>query len=276
MSIAAQLENFCQALALGERSHATQQKYLREAERLLAYLDGQPPTPELIRRYKDALRNAHSPKTVNAALCAVNAFLRAAGRDDCRVSLLRVQRCPFVESTRELTKAEYARLLSAARGRTRLHLLLQTLCSTGMRVSELRFVTVEAARAGRAVVSNKGKSRVILIPQALRERLLRYAGTRKIESGVLFRTRSGRPLDRRNIWRDMKRLAESAHVEAGKIFPHNLRHLFARAYYAVERNLALLADILGHSSVETTRIYVAASEREHAHTLEQMRLIARE
>ncbi|MDO5377289.1 MAG: tyrosine-type recombinase/integrase [Clostridia bacterium] len=276
MTIANQLERFRQNLALREKSRATQQKYLREAEQLLAFLDGRQPTPELIVKYKEALRNARSPKTVNVALCAVNSFLRAMGRDDCRVRLLRVQRCPFTQSSRELAQAEYERLLCAAKPRDRLYLLLQTLCATGMRVSELRFVTVEAARAGRAVVFNKGKSRVILFSKALRERLLRYAKARSIEGGFLFRTRSGRPLDRRNIWRDMKRLAALASVEPSKIFPHNLRHLFARAYYAAERNLALLADILGHASVETTRIYVAASEREHIHTLEQLHLVAAE
>lgn len=270
-----ELERFEALLTRGEKSSATRKKYLREGERLLAFLGGQEPTPELILQYKERIKGQRRPKAVNAALCAVNAYLRAIGREDCRVSLLRIQRRPFIEDRRELTQAEYVRLLGAARPGGRMCMVLQTLCATGIRVSELGYITVEAARAGRAEISLKGKCRVVLIVKALRQSLLRFAGERGIESGSIFRTRNGKPLDRRNIWRDMKRLAEGAGVDASKVFPHNLRHLFARAFYAVERNLANLADILGHSSVETTRIYVAASEREHERILERMELVLR-
>lgn len=269
------VSGFARALAQRGRSDATIAKYACEAAALIAYLSGEEPTPALLCAYRAQLIARHKPRTVNVKLAAVNAYLRYAGREDCRQRYLTVQRRAFIEDARELTQQEYRRLADAARrlSNERLHLLIQTVCATGIRVSELRFVTVESARAGRAEVAMKGKVRTILLPGKLRRVLLAYASRRGIASGVIFRTRSGRPLDRSNIWRDMKRLAGDARVAGSKIFPHNLRHLFARTYYQAEKNLAHLADILGHSSVETTRIYVAASSREHERALERMGLL---
>ena len=233
---------FRRALTVDEKSRATVEKYCREAGRLLSWLQGRAITPERMLEYR---------------------------------ALLRIQRRAFVQDSRELTENEYRRLVCAAQSRQneRLRLVMETLCATGIRVSELRGITVEAVRCGRAEIAMKGKVRVVLIPKRLRSALRAYAQRLGVGSGYIFRTRRGKPLDRSNIWRDMKRLGAEARVCQSKIFPHNLRHLFARTYYAMEKDIAHLADILGHSSVETTRIYLAVSEREHGRVLERMRLI---
>lgn len=266
---------FLRWLKEGGRSSATAAKYAKEAQAMLAYLHGEAPSPALLCAYRAQLVARHRPQTVNVKLAAVNAYLRFIGLGELRQRFLAVQRRAFVEETRELTQEEYKRLADSARdkGRERLGLVIQTICATGIRVGELHAITVESAKAGRAEIAHKGKVRVILLPGRLRRALGDYAKRQGIRAGCIFRTRSGRPLDRSNIWRDMKRLAGAARVAASKVFPHNLRHLFARAYYKVEKNLAHLADILGHSSVETTRIYVAASFREHERTLERMHLL---
>lgn len=268
-------EAFCRALEENEKSRATIRKYGREIRRLNAFLDGREPTKALMLEYRERLRRQYKPQTVNGKLSAVHAYLKWAGREDCRVRFLSVQRRAFIDRSRELSQEEYRRLLGAPRGRCgdRMNLLLLTICATGIRVSELKYVTVEALKRGCAEISLKGKIRVILLPRALRERLRGYAKKHGIRSGCIFCTRSGRPLDRSNIWRDMKRLAQRAQVEASKVFPHSLRHLFARTYYAAEKDLSHLADILGHSSVETTRIYVAASQQEHERVLSRLHLV---
>ena len=266
---------FQTALTESGRSRATVAKYTREAHALIRFLQGAAPSRTLLAAYREELASRHRPQTVNAKLSAVNAYLRFLGREDCRQRFLSVQRRAFIDEEKELTGREYRRLIAAAgaRGNRRLGLLIETLGATGIRVRELHAITVESARRGRAEIALKGKVRVILLPARLRQKLLRYAKTRKIQAGCIFRTRSGQALDRSNIWRDMKRLAAAADVARSKVFPHNLRHLFARSYYAIEKDLAHLADILGHSSVETTRIYVAASSREHEKTLERMHLL---
>lgn len=275
LTIEKQLETFCLHLAESERSQATMQKYRKEASEFLHFLEGRPPTKSLVLEYRARLQEQSRPQTVNAKLSAVHAYLIFCGRADCRVRLMKVQRRAFLEERRELSEAEYKRLLQAAQAcaQERLYLVMLTLCSTGIRVSELRYITREAVRRGRAEITLKGKSRMALLPRALRSRLLGYAAKHGIQSGPIFRTRGGRPLDRSNICHDMKRLCSAAHVDPAKVFPHNLRHLFARRFYAVEKNLAHLADILGHSSLETTRIYVAASVRAHERTFEKMRLL---
>ena len=206
-------------------------------------------------------------------LAGVNSYLRFLGRDDCRVRGLKSQRELYCAEARELTKDEYLRLLAASEKRPRLHLLLQTICGTGIRVSELRFFTVEAAQRGEVEVSAKGKRRVVLLPARLRKKLLNYARKNGITNGVIFRTRSGQPLDRSNIWAEMKSLCEAAKVLSSKVFPHNLRKLFARSFYELEKDIAKLADVLGHSSVNTTRIYIMTSGSEHRRLLERMRLV---
>lgn len=218
---------------------------------------------------------SHAPATVNSILAAVNGFFRFMGWKDIAVKLLKIQKALFCDERRELTRAEYARLVSAAQkvGNERLPLVMQTICATGTRVSELRFITVEAVTTGRAEICNKGKRRTVFLPGRLRRLLRKYLQKQKKTAGAVFTTRTGRPLDRSNIWRDMKALCESADVEPGKVFPLNLRHLFARTYYSLEKDLSRMADILGHSSVNTTRIYTMESGGVHQRQLERMGLI---
>ena len=218
---------------------------------------------------------SHAPATVNSILAAVNGFFRFMGWKDIAVKLLKIQKALFCDERRELTRAEYARLVSAAQkvGNERLSLVMQTSCATGTRVSELRFITVEAVTTGRAEICNKGKRRTVFLPGRLRRLLRKYLQKQKKTAGAVFTTRTGRPLDRSNIWRDMKALCESADVEPGKVFPLNLRHLFARTYYSLEKDLSRMADILGHSSVNTTRIYTMESGGVHQRQLERMGLI---
>lgn len=232
-------------------------------------------TKPVLLEYREYLQQKCRSQTVNGALSAINAFLDFKGWQECKVKLLKVQRQAFIDETRELSEAEYKRLLHAAqeRGNERLYLLMLTVCGTGIRISELVYITVEAANAGRAEIRMKGKSRTIILQKELRKNLIRYAKEKEITSGHIFRTKSGRPLDRSNICHDMKKLCAAAKVNQRKVFPHNLRHLFARTFYAVERNLAHLADILGHSRIETTRIYVAVSAAAHERILNRMKLV---
>ena len=218
---------------------------------------------------------SHAPATVNSILAAVNGFFRFMGWKDIAVKLLKIQKALFCDERRELTRAEYARLVSAAQkvGNERLSLVMQTICATGTRVSELRFITVEAVTTGRAEICNKAKRRTVFLPGRLRRLLRKYLQKQKKTAGAVFTTRTGRPLDRSNIWRDMKALCESADVEPGKVFPLNVRHLFARTYYSLEKDLSRMADILGHSSVNTTRIYTMESGGVHQRQLERMGLI---
>lgn len=218
---------------------------------------------------------SHAPATVNSILAVVNGFFRFMGWKDIAVKLLKIQKALFCDERRELTRAEYARLVSAAQkvGNERLSLVMQTICATGTRMSELRFITVEAVTTGRAEICNKGKRRTVFLPGRLRRLLRKYLQKQKKTAGAVFTTRTGRPLDRSNIWRDMKALCESADVEPGKVFPLNLRHLFARTYYSLEKDLSRIADILGHSSVNTTRIYTVESGGVHQRQLERMGLI---
>ena len=270
-----QIQAFARALLENEKSAATREKYIRAVEKLSAFLGGKGVTKAGVLEYRDFLLERLSAQTVNGYLSAVNAFLEFCGCPENRVKLLKVQRRLFLDESRELSRQEYARLLETARKREkeRLYLLLLTLCGTGIRVGELRFVTVEAARRGRAEIRLKNKTRVILLQKKLRKRLLAYAHAQKIRSGPVFRTKSGQNLDRSNVCHDMKALCEEARVDRRKVFPHTLRHLFARTFYGLEKNLAYLADILGHSRLETTRIYVAVSAASHERVLERMRLV---
>lgn len=258
-----------------ERSAATIQKYAHDLTVLCEHLNGAPVTKAALIEWKQRLVSAHAPATVNSMLAAVNGFLSFMGWRELAVKLLRVQKSLFLDEGKELTRAEYIRLVQAAERREdkRLSLVLQTICATGIRVSELRYITVEAVRCGRAEISNKGKRRVAFLPEKLRRHLKKYLQKQTKTTGAVFVTRTGKPLDRSNIWREMKALCGCAGVEPGKVFPHNLRHLFARTYYALERDLPRLADILGHTNVNTTRIYTAESGAIHARQLERMGLI---
>lgn len=258
-----------------ERAENTVKKYVHDLHSFAAFLDSQPVTKGAVIAWKKHLADAYTPATVNSMLAAVNGFFHFMGWTNLPVRPLKVQRALFCEESREMTRAEYARLVDAAQrqGNERLALLLQTICATGIRVSELRFITVEAVALGRTVVSNKGKRRAVFLPGKLCGLLKKYLKKKKITDGPVFVTRTGKPLDRSNIWRDMKALCESAGVEPGKVFPHNLRHLFARTYYSMEKDLSRLADILGHSNINTTRIYTAESGFVHARQMEQLGLV---
>ena len=271
-----QLGAFAGVLRRAERSPGTVENYLRHARAFARWLGEAPPSPERAAQWKGVLLDrGHRPATVNGMLVAVNQFFKFLGRDDCRVRALRVQRPLFREERRELTREEYTRLLAAAGklGRERLALLMEAICATGIRVSELKYLTVEAARTGRAEIHLKGKVRTILIPGRLGRKLARYAQKRGITAGEVFRTRGGRPLSRKQIWAEMKSLCQKAGVAATKVFPHNLRHLVARAFYKACRDVAKLADVLGHSCLETTRIYLISTGAEHARQLERLNLI---
>jgi integrase/recombinase XerD len=274
MLIENQLDRFTASMLREERSPATVEKYRREAAAFLRWLEGREPDGENAAAYKAALAEARSSAGLNGAIAALNCLAKALGLP-WRLKSVRIQPPIFREEDRELTEAEYRRLLAAARKRKneRLLLVMEAICATGIRVSELRFFTVEAVRRGRAEVTNKGKTRTVLLPGKLQKVLLRYTRERGIAAGPVFVTRSGRPLDRSNIWHEMKNLCKAAGVAESKVFPHNLRHLFARAYYALEKDIVRLADILGHSSVNTTRIYTMESGYTHRKHLERLRLV---
>lgn len=270
------LAAFAAFLTSRERSPGTVQNYLRAAQAFAGYLAGAPLTREGALGWKASMLAAGcAAATVNARLSALNRLLVFLGRADCRVSLLRVQRRIFRPAQRQLSRREYARLLAAARQRGDgwLSLLLETLCSTGIRVSELCAITAGAVQKGRAEIRLKGKVRVILLPAQLCRRLQSYARRRGIRSGPIFCTRTGAPLGRQQVWRLMKSLCAAAKVPSGKVFPHNLRHLFATAFYAASHDIARLADVLGHSSLETTRIYLATAGEEHRRTINRLRLL---
>lgn len=260
-----------------ERTPATLEKYLRNVRAFARWLDGAGVTKEAVTGWKERLlAERRAPSTVNAALSALNGLFRFLGWEDCRARFVKVQRRLFRDPARELTRTDYDRLITTARelGKERLALVMETICSTGVRVSEVRYLTVEAAQRGRAEISLKGKVRVILIPTKLARKLLKYAKKNKTASGEIFLTGSGKSLSRRQIWAEMKRLCVWAGVEPSKVFPHNLRHLFATAYYRAYRDIAKLADVLGHSSIETTRIYLLTSGAEHQRQLDRLGLVS--
>lgn len=262
-------------LVKDEKSLATQKQYYREILRFFEYLNFQSYTKEDVICYKEKLKKDYQPVSVNAKIAALNSFFTFTGQSECKVKQLKIQRRAFCLKEKELTKQEYFRLVNAAKQRKneKLSLILQTICGTGIRVSELCFITVEAVKRGEAVVKLKGKNRVILIGGKLRKLLLNYSGREGIASGTVFITKSGKPLDRSNIWKMMKGLCEAAHVDSRKVFPHNLRHLFARCFYGIDKDIAKLADVLGHSSINTTRIYIISSGQEHRKQMESMGLV---
>ncbi len=259
-----------------EKSANTVEKYLRDVRAFFVFVGESEVSKETAIAYKNRLiESRYAPRSINSMLSSVNALFAFLGWMDCRVKAIKLQRQIYCPEEKELTKEEYRRLLDAARqkGNERLDLLVQTICGTGIRVSELRFITVEAARKGAATVSLKGKTRTVFLVRELQKEILRYTKSRGITTGPVFITASGKPLSRTNIWRDMKALCKSAQVDPKKVFPHNLRHLFARTFYDIEKDIAKLADILGHSSIETTRIYIISTGVEHRHRMEKMRLV---
>lgn len=259
-----------------ERSANTIAKYVRDLRLLFSFVNGKEFSKGSLMDWKEQLTSTYAPASVNSMLTAANTFFDWIGLSGLKVKPLKIQREIFMKPEKELTREEYFRLIKAAdQGQNeRLALLLKTICSTGIRVSELCHITVAALQTGRALVVCKGKNRTVFLPVDLCRALRRYCREQRIESGVIFRTKTGKPLDRSNIWRDMKALSARAGVEPGKVFPHNLRHLFARTYYRLEKDISRLADLLGHSSVNTTRIYTMESGVEHARQLERMGLVS--
>ena len=270
-----ELAAFAAALETQGRGAATAVKYRREAETFLLWLGDRELTAAEAAAYREHLAATRTASGANGAVSALNRFFAFLGRPDCRLRGLPVQRKLCRDEARELTAGEYKRLLAAARRnkRERLWLAMEAICATGIRVSELRFFTLEAVKAGKAIVTNKGKTREVYLPGKLRGRLLDYARRQKITAGAIFVTKGGKPLDRSNLWREMKSLCREAKVAAGKVFPHNLRHLFARTFYKVEKDLARLADILGHASVDTTRIYTLETGLAWRRRLDRLNLL---
>ena len=270
-----QIQQFESYLFSDERSAATVGKYLHDLRVFYAFMDGKELTKAAVLEYKTNLLVKYALTSANSMLAAINAFFRYLGWYDLCVKQYRIQKSAFCSEEKELTKAEYIRLLEAAKrkGNERLNLIIQTICGSGIRVSELQYITVEAVKRGEAFVNCKGKNRRIFIVAELRKKLLRYIKTQDIKSGTVFVTRSGKPVSRHNIWRDMKALCNDAGVSPSKVFPHNLRHLFARTFYRLEKDIAKLADILGHTSINTTRIYIVTTATEHKRKMENMRLI---
>lgn len=268
------IAEFKEHLILEERSVATIQKYIRDVKAFAKYAEGAV-TRETVIAYKKRLQEHYAVRSVNSMLASINSFFSFFGWNDLKVKSLKLQQQVFCPEEKELTKGEYTRLCRAAvrKHNERLNLILQTICGTGIRVSELQFITIEAVKNGEAVVSCKTKTRSVFIVKELKQKLLRYAAEQNIQSGMIFVTRTGKPISRTNIWREMKALCIEADVNPQKVFPHNLRHLFARVFYEIEKDIAKLADILGHSSINTTRIYIISTGMEHRRRMENMHMI---
>lgn len=271
------LAAFRRHLICTEKSIQTIEKYLRDMEKFRRYAGNRELDKELLIHYKEYLEESCHYKitSINSYLAAVNHFCSFMGWNDLRVKTIRVQHDAFAPENREMTQEEYTRLIRTAmeQDREKLACLIQTLGSTGIRISELRYITVESLQDGKTEIHNKGKMRRILYPGELSKLLKKYVKKEKIETGPIFRSRSGKPLDRSNIWRMLKRLSRAARVDPAKVYPHNMRHLFARCFYKIKKDIAKLADVLGHSSIETTRIYIKSTGREHRRQLDRMRLV---
>lgn len=260
-----------------ERAAATIEKYIQDIRAFSVWLDGRPVTKERSAQWKEYMFTQNlSPATINAKISAINSLFRYLGWEDCRIKCLKLQRKVFRDASRDLTAEEYRRLLNAAsaEGEDWLKLLMETLCSAGIRVSEVKYITIKAVRTGRTDISLKGKIRTIILPEKLCRKLLKYAKQQKIVSGEIFLSKDGNSLSRHQIWRKMKLLCKKAGVERSKVFPHNLRHLFATTFYQATRDIVKLADVLGHSSINTTRIYLLTTGVEHARQMDRLGLVS--
>ena len=268
------IEEYANYLYQEEKSAATQEKYLRDAKTFGVYANGNEITKELVVAWKKSLvESGYAVRSINSMLASVNSLLDFMGLSACKVKNIRTQRQTYCTEDKELTKAEYLRLLAASKHNEQLNLVIQTICGTGIRVSELRYFAVEAVRHGEVTVDCKNKTRTIIVPGKLKNILLNYAKRQGITVGAIFVTRSGKDLNRSNIWSAMKKLCETAGVKPSKVFPHNLRKLFARTFYGIEKDIAKLADILGHNSINTTRIYIMTTGVEHRRKIERLGLI---
>lgn len=269
------IAKFKEYLILEEKSDATIEKYVRDVTAFAEFLSNKEISKDAVIKYKGKLLEQYKVRTVNSVLASLKCFFNYLGLYDLKVKSVKLQKEIYCSEEKELSKAEYERLCKAAQKNKneRLNLVLQTICCTGIRVSELEFITVEAVKNGTAIVQCKNKTRRVFIVRKLQQKLLAYAKRHNIKSGMIFITRTGKALNRTNIWREMKGLCEKAGVNPKKVFPHNLSHLFARVFYGIEKDIAKLADILGHSSINTTRIYIISTGIEHRRRMENMRLI---
>ena len=268
-------EQFIQTLYQEEKKKNTIEKYLRDIQKLEMHLENGRVTKEAVICFKEKMQEHYKTSSVNSFLAAINHFFEVVGWQDLKIKSLKVQKQIFIPEEKYLTKREYERLIQTAmnEGKERVALIIQTIGSTGIRISELSYITVESLRKGRTEISNKGKIRQVFYSKALQRILLSYAKKRKITKGILFRTKSGKAVNRSNIWREMKNLCKKARVSEEKVFPHNLRHLFARCFYEIKKDIAKLADVLGHSSIDTTRIYIKTTGAEHRRQLERMKMV---
>lgn len=271
------MELFRKKLIEEEKGKSTIEKYMRDIRKLYEYFEEREINKELLIQYKDYLKNSGKYKTssINSFLAVINHYCEIMGWDNIRVKSLKVQKEIFCPKERNLTYQEYSRLINTAnrQGKIELALIIQTIGGTGIRISELKYITVDAVTKGTVEIMNKGKIRRIMLPKALQIILRKYVRERHIKKGIIFKTSSGNPLDRSNIWKNMKKICMEARVDDRKVFPHNLRHLFARYFYNIEKDIAKLADVLGHSSIETTRIYIKSTGEEHLRQLNSMRMI---
>lgn len=269
------IDDYRNNLILQEKRVATIEKYIRDIRAFSVYTQDKTITKEIVIAYKSHLQENYAVRSVNSILASINSLFAFLNWFDLRVKSLKLQQKVFCSEEKELTKAEYKRLCDVAKQKKnqRLNLIIQTICATGIRVSELQYITIEAVKCGEAVVNCKSKTRSVFIIKKLKQKLLRYAAEQGIKSGMIFVTKSGKPINRTNIWREMKSLCKEANVNSQKVFPHNLRHLFARTFYGIEKDIAKLADILGHSSIDTTRIYIISTGTEHRRCMENMHLI---
>ena len=270
------INEFKEYLIDNDKSVYTIDKYIRDVMKFKEYMCEDKITKETAGEYKNYLiRNGYSVRSINSMLSSVNALFEFLDRNDLKIKTIKMQRSVYCPEDKELTRAEYQRLCAAAKMKknNRLELIIETVCATGIRIGELKYITVESAKRGEAVVTLKGKTRYVFIPKELKRKLLRYASEQNIKSGMIFVTRTGKAVNRTNVWRDMKNLCKDAGVKPEKVFPHNLRHLFARTFYNIDKDIAKLADILGHSSIDTTRIYIISTGAEHRRLINKMKLI---
>lgn len=267
------VEKFVDYLVDTEKSKHTIEKYRRDIRLFYRFLDNRKLEKKVVREYKECLMKNYAPRSVNSMLTALNSFFSFIGRLELKIKLIKIQKKIFLEETKNLTKEEYNRLVNASKNDMRMQLIIETLCSTGMRVSELKYITVENYEKGIIDVYNKGKQRIIFIPRKLIERIRIYVLRKQIKKGMIFTTKSGKSVDRVAIWRKMKKICKKANVYASKVFPHNLRHLYAKTYYCMKKDLSKLADLLGHSSIETTRVYIMDDSSKHFQDIEIMDLV---
>ena len=267
------IEQFMNYLIDAEKSQHTIEKYRRDIHSFYLFLNNRDLDKKAVREYKEYLIEHYAPRPVNSMLTALNSFFSFIGRLELKIKMIKIQKKIFLEETKNLTKEEYKRLVNATKNDMRMQLIIETLCSTGMRVSELKYITAENYEKGIINVYNKGKQRTIFLPKKLIQKMRIFVLRKQIKKGMIFTTKSGKSIDRVAIWRKMKKICKKADVYAGKVFPHNLRHLYAKTYYCIKNDLSKLADLLGHSSIDTTRIYIMDDSSKHLQDIEIMDLV---